>query len=203
MTKQQIETKEQEIRKRAKDALKKNEERYRSFYAMMPAMLHSIDANSRLLDVSDCWLERTGYKRKEVIGHKPGDFMTKESWRYAQTVTLPEFMKTGYARDIPYQFVRKNGEIFDVLLSAIAEWDENGNYTRSLAILTDITEQRNAEDALKEAQAKVEQLKYRLQAENLYLREESEVRHNFKEIISGSEALEQVMRKVEQVLFRN
>ncbi|MGH7180894.1 MAG: sigma 54-interacting transcriptional regulator [Nitrospiraceae bacterium] len=45
----------------------------------------------------------------------------------------------------------------------------------------------------------VEQLKRRLQAENLYLREEVRREHNFEEIIGNSPILKAVLRKIEQV----
>ena len=146
MMKQPIDTKELEIRQRVKNSMKSREERSMPFHDEIPSFIHSIDKNGCLLNVTECWLEKMGYKREEVIGHKSVEFLTEESRRYAESVTLPEFMKTGYARDIPYKFVTKSGEIIDVLLSAIAEWDEDGNYTRSLAILADITEQKSAED---------------------------------------------------------
>ena len=55
--------------------------------------------------------------------------------------------------------------------------------------------------AIKNAQlfAEVEQLKNRLQAENLYLREEIRLEHNFEEIVGNSTAIKSVLRKVEQV----
>ncbi|MCZ6876381.1 MAG: sigma 54-interacting transcriptional regulator [bacterium] len=55
--------------------------------------------------------------------------------------------------------------------------------------------------AIKNAQlfAEVEQLKNRLQAENVYLREEIRLAHNFEDILGRSEALKQVLHKVEQV----
>jgi len=74
MMKQQIETNELEILQRIKDTLKKNEERNRSLYIKTPVIQHSIDDNGRLLDVSDRWLEKFGYKREEVIGRKSVEF---------------------------------------------------------------------------------------------------------------------------------
>jgi transcriptional regulator with GAF, ATPase, and Fis domain len=55
--------------------------------------------------------------------------------------------------------------------------------------------------AIKNAQlfSEVEQLKNRLQAENLYLQEEIKLEHNFEEIIGNSPAIKAVLRKVEQV----
>ena len=199
MKKQKNETEEQEICQRGKDALRKSEERYRSLYVRMPAMLHSINDSGHILDVSDRWLEVFGYKREEVMGRKSVEFLTEESRHYAESVAMPEFMKTGNVHDIPYQFVKKNSEIVDVLLSAITEWDEDGNYTRSLAILTDITERRNAEEALEKSRAEIEKVKNSLQPDNIFLQDEISSEHNFKEIIGVSENLKKVLRKVEQV----
>ncbi len=58
-------------------------------------------------------------------------------------------------------------------------------------------EQRTAE--LTQALAEVEQLKNRLQAENVYLREEIKLQHNFDDIIGQSEPLKKVLSRVEQV----
>jgi transcriptional regulator with GAF, ATPase, and Fis domain len=54
-------------------------------------------------------------------------------------------------------------------------------------------------EELREALNEVEQLKNRLQAENLYLRDEIKVEHNFEDIIGGSPTLKAVLSQVEQV----
>ena len=143
-------------RKRMEEALRESEERYRSLYNRTPAMLHSIDACERLVTVSDQWLEVLGYGRDEVIGHKSVEFLTEESRRHAETVTLPEFWKTGYARDISYQFVKKSGEVADVLLSAVVERDGAGNVVRTLAVLNDVTERKRLEQELQWAREELE-----------------------------------------------
>ena len=58
-----------------------------------------------------------------------------------------------------------------------------------------------AATAIKNAQlfAEVEQLTIRLQAENVYLREEINLEHHFDEFIGESQAIKAVLRKVEQV----
>jgi len=63
----------------------------------------------------------------------------------------------------------------------------------------DITDRKRAEDALQNALTEVQQLKNRLQDENLYLQDEIKLEHNFEEIIGRSEKLKQVLREVEQV----
>jgi len=54
-------------------------------------------------------------------------------------------------------------------------------------------------EALQHALSEVENLKNRLEAENVYLQDEIKLEHNFGDIISRSEALKKVLRKVEQV----
>lgn len=141
-------------RKQAEQTLHSSEERYRKLYKETPAMLHSIDAEGRLVSVSNYWLEKLGYERDEVLQRKSSEFLTEESRRYAQEVVLPEFFRTGYCFEVPYQFIKKNGEVLDVLLSATTEKDDAGNIIRSLAVLTDVTERKKAVDALAESEEK-------------------------------------------------
>lgn len=138
-------------RKMAEEALRESDKRYRSLYNDTPAMLHSIDRNGRLLSVSNYWLEKLGYNREDVIGKNLTDFYTEESKKYAENVVIPEFFQTGHCSDVPYQFVRENGEKIDVLLSAIGVRDQAGLLKRSLAVSVDITERKHAEEMLKQA----------------------------------------------------
>ena len=137
------------LRKAVEEALRESEERYRSIYHNTPAMLHSIDAQGRLVSVSDHWLEALGYDREEVVGRKLIDFFTEDSSRYAESVVFPEFFRTGFCKDIPYQFVKKNSEAIDILLSAIGDRNREGKIVRSLAVSIDVTERKQAEQALK------------------------------------------------------
>ena len=126
------------------DALRESEERLEFLYSKIPAMLHSIDMDGRIVEVSDHWLEALGYPRGEIVGRKSVELLTEESRRYAETVALPEFWRTGVARNVSYKFVRKNGDIVDVLLSAVAEPDRAGRPARSLAVLTEVSDKRRA-----------------------------------------------------------
>jgi len=138
-------------RRAAEEALRESDKRYRSLYHNTPAMLHSIDSEGQLVSVSNYWSEVLGYSEEEVIGEKLTDFLTTESKKYAEQVVLPEFFRTGFCQDIPYRFVKKNGEIIDVLLSAIGEQDEHGKFIRTLAVSIDVTERNRAVEALRVA----------------------------------------------------
>ena len=156
-------------RKQLAMKLRQSEERYRSLYENTPAMLHSIDRSGRIVAVSDLWLDVLGYKRGEVVGRQSVDFLTDRAKHYAQATALPRFWRMGSARDVPYEFVRKDGKIVDVLLSAIVERDEHREIVRTIAVLSDITEQKRAEEALERAREQLEgKVERQLQRANAY-----------------------------------
>ncbi|MBI9077879.1 MAG: PAS domain S-box protein [Desulfatibacillum sp.] len=141
----------------AESALRQSEERYRAIYHNTPAMLHSINSMGLLVSVSDHWVKALQYEAGQVIGRPLADFMTLSSAKYLMDTMMPEFLRTGECVDVPYQFIKRNGEVMDVLLSAIADRDDAGNFVRSLAVSVDITEQKKAREALKQAQEKLSQ----------------------------------------------
>jgi PAS domain S-box-containing protein len=144
-------------RQSAEKALRESEERYRGLYHHTPAMLHSIDISGRIVSVSDYWSDVLGYRREEAIGRRLTSFFTEESRRYAEEKVFKEFFKTGFIKEVPYQFVKKNKETIDVILSAIADRDEQGHIIRTLAVSIDVTERKRAEEALKHAKEELSQ----------------------------------------------
>ena len=145
-------------RKAVERALRDSEERYRTLYHHTPAMLHSIDQGGCLVSVSDYWSEVMGYSTKEVIGKPLVDFLTPESREYAEQVVFPQFFKSGFCKDIPYRFIKKNGQIVDIVLSAISDRNTEGQAERSLAVsidVTDIKELKKAQNQLRRLSASI------------------------------------------------
>ncbi len=140
----------------AREALKKSEVRYRTLYEQTPVMLHSIDQQGKIVSVSDYWLSTLGYTKDEVVGKPFIDFLTKESRQYRKAVALPDLLRTGVCRDVHYQLISKNGRMLDVLMSAIAEMDKDGEVYRSMAVSIDVTERLKVEKALQKAHENLE-----------------------------------------------
>ncbi|WP_291466340.1 PAS domain S-box protein [Desulfobacula sp.] len=154
----------QEITKRKKveKELRLSEERYRHIYHKTPVMLHSIDTEGKIIRVSDHWVEVMGYKRKEVIGKTLISFFTPESQKYAINVIFPEFFSTGFCKDIPYTYAKKNGEKMDIMLSGYGVRDEKGDILRSLAVSVDVTEKNRTQKDLQIAKEKLSQYSHDL-----------------------------------------
>jgi len=123
-------------------ALASSEQRFRSLYTSTPAMLQSIDPRGRLISVSRLWLDKLGYAEHEVLGRPATDFLTPESARHARDVVIPQAMRTGRCDDIEYRMVCRNGDVLDVLLSAIWVYDTEGQPLYSLAAVQDVTEKK-------------------------------------------------------------
>jgi PAS domain S-box-containing protein len=144
-------------RRKAEDDLRRSERDYRYLYHNTPAMLHSIDTGYRLVQVSDFWLEATGYSREEVLGHSLTDFLTLSSKKYAEQTVLPFFFRTGFCRDVPYEMVRKDGSTMDILLTCNAIRDDSGEISRTLAVSVDVTQRKKEQEELQRAKEKLDE----------------------------------------------
>ncbi len=161
-------------RKRAEKELRYSEERYRHIYNHTPVMLHSIDTTGRVIRVSDYWLDKMGYERNEVIGKPLTGFYTESSRRIAEELIFPVFFKTGFCKDVPYTYVKKNGEHIEILLSCFGVRDDDGKVVRSLAVSVDVTEKNQVQKDLEQAKEKLarysQDLEHQVETRTLELR---------------------------------
>lgn len=139
-------------RKKSESQLIQNEERFRSLYNRTPVMLHSLNNNGDFVNVSDYWLAKLGYQRMQIIGKNISDFFTKASFKDSVKVRKPELLKRGYDFDIPYQVIKRNGEVMDVLVSTIVERSPDQTEIRYLAVMQDITERKKVDEALQQSE---------------------------------------------------
>jgi PAS domain S-box-containing protein len=133
-------------------ALRRSEERFRSLYRGTPLPLHSLDKEGRIEQVSNTWLELMGYRADDVIGRPLFHFLTERSARQFMQADWPELMERGYLSSRDYKAVTRSGAFLDVVAAARVEHDEQGRFLHALGGLTDVTERRRAEEALRQAQ---------------------------------------------------
>ncbi len=128
----------------AERRLVESEARYRSLYEKTPMMLSLIDADERILDVNEYWLNSMGYGKEEVTGHLLTDFMPGVGKGFLKRLA-------GEYRTVsnqPVQLVSKKGKFLECLLSCTPDRNEKGQIFGWVTAYTDITERRNAERAL-------------------------------------------------------
>jgi PAS domain S-box-containing protein len=178
--------------------LERAERRYEDLYHSTPAMLHTIDADGRITDVSDHWLEKLGYKREAVIGRSILDFLSKSS-RKLLDGGMREIIAAGDRKNVPREMVNNDGEILDVVMSAHSEIDKTKGVQRLLVATKDMTERNRGEERLRAAYGEIARLKEELERERDYLREEVQVSMNFGRIVGESTALASMLARIEAV----
>jgi rsbT co-antagonist protein RsbR len=63
-------------------------------------------------------------------------------------VNIPQMIRDGYIRDVHYQFVKKDGDLVDILISAIVVRNADGTIDRILGVLVDVTKRLKSESTL-------------------------------------------------------
>ena len=142
---------EQVARSRA-EALEDSEATLRQFYRTIPMPHHALDPGRALTEVSDRWVELTGFPREAVIGRTLRSFMTPESADAYDVACDRADAAMSELHDFPCRMVAADRNVMDVLLSTRTERDPSGRTVSSLGGITDVTARNKAEEALRHAQ---------------------------------------------------
>lgn len=143
-------------RQRAELALKESEGKYRSLIDTMRGGLILYDIDDRVTYVNDQACELLGYQRDEMIG--------KRAYEYVDSSAV-ETIKAHLAQrrrleSSSYEVMakRKDGTTLYLLVSGSPLLDNQGAYNGCFVIAIDITVQKQAEQALRQALAKEKEL---------------------------------------------
>jgi PAS domain S-box-containing protein len=183
-------------RKVAEEALRASEDRYRDLVENSNDLICTHDLAGRLLSVNPWAAEVLGYDPNELIGANIRETLTPE-FQAQFDAYLETIRSSGFASGV-MSIKTRNGE------SRIWEY-RNSLRTEGVVepivrgMAHDVTEVKRAEKALRQALLEVQKLKNQLQQENIYLKEEIKLEHNFQEIIGESEALKHVLFRIENV----
>jgi PAS domain S-box-containing protein len=149
-------------RKRAEDAIRESEEKFRSLAEQSPNMIF-INKAGRVVYANKKCEERTGYEKEELYSCD-FDFLTLIAPESLGLVK-ENFRKHSNGLDIPpyeYTIFNKAGEkIVAINSSKLIQYE---GQTAILGVVTDITEKKQAEEALRESE---ERLRLAVQAAKL------------------------------------
>ncbi len=120
------------------------QEDYQWLFRKSPAMATSIAEDGVYLDVNDAMLERLGFERDNMVGHSPEEFTTPESAARVRDELRPALRRTGKLENKPISFVTKSGEVVDCLTNALIEYDRKGEFLRTVAMYTEISDEARA-----------------------------------------------------------
>ena len=132
--------------KRAAEALRASEERYRRIVETAFEGVWIIDSNYRTTFVNRRITDMLGYAPEEMLGKPVVTFMDADA--QAAFVANSGQREHAHQPEHEFRFRRKDGSELWVLLEASPDQDASGNYLGSLAMVTDVTERRRAQRAL-------------------------------------------------------
>jgi len=149
-------------RKQAEEALRQSEEKLRLMFESMTEGITVTDLAGNITQLNDAVVRLHGYDNKqELIGLTAFDLIAKKD--HARAIeNMNRVLDEGYARDIEYTFLSKNGHEFHAELSAATIKDMSGKPQGLIAITKDITERKRAEAQLVAYQKKLRHLASRL-----------------------------------------
>jgi chemotaxis protein methyltransferase CheR len=98
-----------------------------------------------------------------------------------------------------YRLKRADGQFRWVYDSGTPNISPSGELVGYIGSAIDISDHKQAEDALGQLLEEVNHLKNQLEADNVYLQEEIKLEHNFNEIIGASGSIKQVLSNIQQV----
>ncbi|MCG2776892.1 MAG: PAS domain S-box protein [Desulfobacterales bacterium] len=147
--KQRVKVLEKEAgnRKRAEEALQESEDRYRSILETAP---HSITItrvkDGRYLQVNEAFCQMRGYSREEVLGRAPFELNLYVNPEDRERI-IKILKEKGEVNGFEVQYQKRDGTAIDTLFSARPLEYENEDCL--IAVVTDVTELKGEQEALK------------------------------------------------------
>jgi PAS domain S-box-containing protein len=137
-------------RKLAGDALSESEERYRQFFRTSLDSMFITTPDGWYIDFNDATVKIFGYACREDIVYVPITSL------YAHPEERATFLKNverdGYVKEHPLLLKKRDGTVFDALVTIVPQKNPDGSVKAFIGTIRDNTEQKLAEDALRESE---------------------------------------------------
>ncbi len=139
-------------RKRAENALRESEEKYRSVMEASPDPIVVYDTKGRATYLNPAFTRFFGWTPEELLGNKV-DFVP-ESERLKTKTAIGTIIREGFYQGFETRRYTKQRDIIDVSITAANYLDQTDNSIGMVVNLHDITARKRAEVALRESEEK-------------------------------------------------
>ena len=145
--------------KKAGEALRKSEERYRILVKTIVHGIQEIDTLGTITFVSDAYCRLMGYEEGDLLGKTIWDFIEfetaskkEELQKYLELLVKNQPFPTPYFQ----RNRRKDGRVIHIQVDWNYKRNSQGLVTGFISVLTDITERRKAEEVLQKTHEELE-----------------------------------------------
>jgi len=142
---------DRESRVEAEKLLKASEERYRRIVNVTNEGIWSIDPELKTTFVNSKMAEMLGYSEREMLGRPLSDFVFREDLAHHENEM--QIRREGQSTQYERRMSKKDGSLLWALVSAVPMYEE-GEFIGSLAMYTDISERKRAEETLRQSEEK-------------------------------------------------
>ncbi len=139
-------------RKKAEEALKESETKYRTIVDTSDEMIHQLSKKGEILWVNKSWKKNMGVLDDEVIGKKLIDFLDKATKTELAKV-FPKIMKGKIVDNLSCGFITKKEEVI-FLEGQTVPLISKGKIIGSQAFLKNVTERKKAEEQIREQESR-------------------------------------------------
>jgi PAS domain S-box-containing protein len=140
-------------RVKSEQALRESEERFHNLARSSPVGIFRCKRDGQFVYVNERWSEIVGVGREQALGFGWVKTLHSDDREKVLKVGI-EAAKTCSDINVEYRVKRPDGTIVWIYGQSIAEFNNAGEFISYIGTLTDITERKQAEEALRESEAK-------------------------------------------------
>ncbi|ABK45442.1 PAS/PAC sensor hybrid histidine kinase [Magnetococcus marinus MC-1] len=131
-----------------------SEVRFRQLYENAPIAYQSLNTEGVIQNVNQAWLKKTGYELSQVLDHSLFEFLVVGQEQEVAK-KFEAFLQAGYVQDLHYELRCADGRALKVSINGQVSRDRSGRLVKTHCVLTDITEQDRAAQALQESESRL------------------------------------------------
>ncbi|MCK4655306.1 MAG: PAS domain S-box protein [Candidatus Cloacimonetes bacterium] len=135
------------LQKKAEEALKENEEKFRTFMETANDLMQITDKDGKFTYVNESMINKLEYSKEELIEKHISQILTKEAFEKDFKPNWEKFIVEG-EMSLETTFVTKNRKEIHGELKAVAIYDSDGKFTGSRAVFHDLTVRKKMEEEI-------------------------------------------------------
>ena len=143
--------KQSEAKREAENALRESETRYRSLFESSKDVIYISSLQGKIVDINPSGERLFGFDRDELLSIEVHFLYANPEDRIAY---MEKISVQGYVIDYPVKLRKKDGTVFDALITATIQHDNDGNVCGFQGIIRDDSERQQAEKAVRLSEEK-------------------------------------------------